>query len=223
MAAESSPASPARDAAWLAEAISLGHEQRTVEFKPPGPRTDKRLRAVVIRAVLAMANTSTGGAVVIGVPEVAGTLVPKGLTDADVETWRPDHTLDSIAPYADPDPEVAVKTIELDGRKYVVLLVRPFADVPIVCRTSFTVRGDVVLSEGALYIRPRLKPESAPVGTAADMREILDLAAEKLLHKYLGTAHRAGGAAVPRQREDEKLPDDDAEQFDEQVKDVIDE
>ena len=39
----------------LRTAIALGREQRNVEFKGPGVRTDKAFLAKVIRAILGMA------------------------------------------------------------------------------------------------------------------------------------------------------------------------
>lgn len=49
------------------ELLALGHEQQGVEFKGPGPRTDKYLQGKVLRAILGMANRRDGGHIIIGV------------------------------------------------------------------------------------------------------------------------------------------------------------
>jgi predicted HTH transcriptional regulator len=190
---------------WLREAIELGHEQRRVEFKPAGNRENKGLRVRVIRAVLALGNTSGGGIVVIGVNEVAGKLEAKGLTAQDLASWRSDLTHEAIRPYADPQPEVLVEEVPLDQRRYVLLRVSEFDELPIVCRRSDTLDGKEVLREGACYIRAVMKSESVEVGSYAQMRELIDLATEKALSKYLGTAHRAGGVVGPMGPSDDEL------------------
>ena len=191
---------------WLKEALALGHEQRQVEFKPAGDRANKGLRVRVIRAVLALANTSGGGAVVIGVNEVGnGTLEPKGLTDVELASWRSDLTHDAIRPYTDPQPEVRVEEVSLDGRRYVVLRVSEFTEVPILCRKSDTLDGEVVLREGACYVRAIMKSESVEVASYAQMRELMDLATEKALARHLAITQRAGGVVRLTGPDDEEL------------------
>jgi predicted HTH transcriptional regulator len=194
-----------RSADWLRDALDLGCEQRRVEFKPAGKSDNPWLRARVIRAVLALGNTSGGGIVVVGVNDSGGTLEPIGLTDEEFASWRADLAHDAIRPYVDPQPELLVEPVRLDGRRYVLLRVSEFAEVPLLCRKSATISGKVVLREGACYVRAVMKSESVEVSTYAQMREIMDLATEKALAKYLRTAHRAGGGVDPTGPDDDEL------------------
>lgn len=190
----------------LRQAIEQGRELRHVEFKGAGHRQSKPFLYRVVRAVLALANTADGGSVVIGVEERPdGTLDPKGLTADQRASWRADYTHDSIRTYADPVPAVLVEEVLLDDRSYVVLTVSEFPEIPILCRKPATADGEEVLREGACYHRPRLKRESAEVRSYAEMRELFDLATEKALVRYLGTAHRAGASVQARESDAERF------------------
>ena len=83
--------------------LALGRELSGLEFKGPGPRSDRQLFAQVVRAVLGMANRRDGGTVVIGVEDSGTSLSPIGLSDADLATWTYDAVADGIAVYADPN------------------------------------------------------------------------------------------------------------------------
>jgi DNA integrity scanning protein DisA with diadenylate cyclase activity len=69
----------------FASLLALGHESNGVEFKGRGNRTNSGFLAVVIRAVLGMANRRDGGLVVIGVE--ADSLDPVGFDDKEVQPW----------------------------------------------------------------------------------------------------------------------------------------
>ena len=86
----------------FAQILELDHETSGVEFKGPGPRTNRQLFASVVRAVLGMANRRDGGKVIIGVADNGGVLSPVGLNEDDLITWRYDDIADGIAAYADP-------------------------------------------------------------------------------------------------------------------------
>lgn len=53
----------------FASYLALNHELQGVEFKGPGPRSDKQLFAKVVRAVLGIANRRDGGLLIIGVDD----------------------------------------------------------------------------------------------------------------------------------------------------------
>lgn len=97
----------------FAEILSFTYERRGIEFKGPGPRSDKQLFAKVMRAVLGMANRRDGGLVVMGVEDNGTGLVLTGLSTADLSTWKYDDVADSLAAYADPSV-----SFELEIREY---------------------------------------------------------------------------------------------------------
>jgi hypothetical protein len=176
------------DDAFGARVAALLGEAPSVEFKRGGPLTDAHLVAKVTRAVLAMANRRNGGLVVIGVEEEGDhQLGWTGTSAEDAATWVPDHLADKVAPYADPSVSLELSRVEWEGKTYVVVEVAEFDTVPVVCK-----RDGPGLRQGAIYVRPRRKPESVEIPTAADARDLLELAAEKLTRQFLATADRVG-------------------------------
>lgn len=171
----------------FADLLALGRERVGVEFKGPGLRTDKRLFEKVARAVLAMTNRRDGGVVIVGVDDERNEAVLTGLTPEQLASWEPDAVRDRLAGYADPAVDVEVEAVRHDGRDYVVITVREFADVPVICRRD----GDCV-REGGLYVRTRRKPESVEVPRQAEMRDLIDLATEKRLREFLRMAAAVG-------------------------------
>ena len=172
----------------FAQILALGHETRGVEFKGPGPLSNRRLAAQVVRAVLGMANRRDGGVVIIGVEDNNNALNPVGLHADEVATWNYDDVADRIAVYADPSVEFELEPKGYNGNQYVVIQVEEFADVPVICKRSY----DDVLRDGACYVRSRRKPETSEVPTFADMRDLLDLAIDKGVVQYLDRARRLG-------------------------------
>jgi len=174
----------------LQELLRDPHEDRGVEFKGPGPRTDKAYFAKVIRAVLAMANRRDGGIVIIGVEDGGERCTPVGLNQADLATWLPDDVSDNLAEYADPSVDVSCRTVSFEDKAFVVLQVREFEDLPVACKREY----GTVLQRGAYYVRSRRKPESVVVWNQTDMRDLIELATEKRLRKYLELTSGAGAS-----------------------------
>jgi predicted HTH transcriptional regulator len=152
-------------------------EQRAVEFKRGGPLNDSNLVARIARAVLAMSNKRDGGRVFVGV-ENDGT--PGGIGPADFATWNHDHLRDKIAVYADPYVAFDVENLDFKGASIIVLHVMEFEDVPVICKKAF----EQILRDGTIYVRGRRKPESVPIMSHSDMRELMDLAAEKAVARF---------------------------------------
>ena len=140
-----------------------------------------------------MSNRRHGGRVIIGVRGEGDALEPIGLTDDDWRTWTFDGVADQIARYADPGVTFEIETIEYDGNRYILLQVEEFSDIPVLCKRAY---GDV-LRDGACYVRTRRKPETVELSTQADMRDLLDLAIEKGMSRYIEQARRIGLVAGP--------------------------
>lgn len=186
----------------FAQLLDLGHETQGIEFKGPFARADKDQFVEVVRAVLGMANRRDGGLVVIGIDEHdEGTgsgkkLLAVGLSTTDREGWDQDAVLSSVNSYADPFVELEVELIEHDGKHFVVLRVREFDEFPVLCTKPYAKqkgnRSDVVLREGACYVRRRGRIETTELPSHVEMRELLDLATEKGIRRFLTQVHRAG-------------------------------
>jgi predicted HTH transcriptional regulator len=176
----------------FADLLALGHETPGVEFKGPFDRTDKPSFAKVVKAVLAMANRRDGGRVIVGVDEVADgagfSLRPTGLTEAQVRSWGHDDVAEQLGKFADPFVTFSTRSVRHDGRMFVLLDVGEFEEVPVLCRHPF----DGVLRQGACYVRRRSRIETSEIPTHVEMRELLDLATEKGIRRFLSRFHRAG-------------------------------
>jgi predicted HTH transcriptional regulator len=176
--------------------LIAGGERHGVEFKRGFARVDRGPRFCrVVRAVLGMSNRRDGGLVVIGV-EDDGT--PAGLSDDELNTWNDRDSLrGAIAPYADPfvDFELEAKTFgdgALAGRHFVILHVRQFDQVPVLCASGCADGRDAILKVGALYVRSRERVETVEVSTQAQMRELVDLAVDRGIRAWLSRNQAAG-------------------------------
>jgi hypothetical protein len=173
--------------------LALVHERSGVECKGPGLRSDTQLFAKVTRAVLSMANRRDGGLVILGVDDSNGTLTPVGLSETELESWQQyDHVADALATYADPAISFDLEVHEHQGRKFVVLVVHEFEDVPVLCKKGYGDGRAMVLRPGACYVRTRRKPETAEIPTQTEMRDLIDLATEKRLQRFIAQARAAG-------------------------------
>ena len=170
----------------LNELIALGHEQSGVEFKGHGSRTERPFFAIIALAMLGMSNRRDGGRIIIGVGEDENNRpVRDPLNEHEIETWTYDDLANSIDEYADPSVSFDFKIVE---QKFVVITVNEFIDVPVLCKRTY----NNILRKGACYVRPRRKPETTEIPSQADMRDLLDLALEKRLRKFLSEATKGG-------------------------------
>ena len=172
----------------LERIINTGHELRGTKFKGPGSLSDGRLVAQVVKAVLGMSNRQHGGRVIVGIRDDGQTLEPVGITGEQLRTWTFDAIADQFARYADPGVTFEIEVVEHDGASYVVLEVEEFTDIPVLCKRAY----DDVLRDGACYVRTRRKPETSELPTQADMRDLLDLAIEKGINRYIEQLRRIG-------------------------------
>ena len=174
----------------IEEILQSGHELRAFEVKGPGDRTEAHLFAKVTRAALSLANHRDGGHIIIGIDDKQATAMLPGLAEEQLTSWLSyDDLSRKLATYADPPLRFEVAARALASKvKVAVLEVFQFDDIPILCGRDYP----GVLRRGACYVRSQRVPESAEIPTAAEMRELLDLASERRLRAYVGTAERAG-------------------------------
>jgi predicted HTH transcriptional regulator len=196
----------------LSEALAVGREQSAIEFKGPGARSDRRLVAQVIRAMLAMSNRRYGGHVIVGVVDDGRRLDPIGVSSDDVLTWTFDTLADVVARFAEPSIAFDLRIARVDNRELVVIEVMEFDEVPTICRRDFNDKNKLLLREGACYVRPRRKPETVEVATYADMRDLIELASEKNVRRFMSTAQRAG-LRVSSQQADREAYDQQSQEF----------
>jgi predicted HTH transcriptional regulator len=170
--------------------LRVGYEARGFEFKTHGKSDDRYFLAKIARAALSMGNLRDGGYVVIGIDDARPDEMLPGLDGDELASWLAyDDVSARLAVYCDPPLTFQVARLELvTGALVVLLQVHEFSDVPHLCAREYP----EVLRKGALYVRPRRMPETAEVASSVEMREVLDLAAEKRLRAYVMAAERAG-------------------------------
>jgi len=200
------------DQSELRELIRHGSEERNLEYKAPMDWVAAETKAKMVKAALAMANIRDGGAVVIGMAEISHNLwEPVGLPPDVRDSYNQDHVMAHLALYADPYVEVTVSLVEDDTGKtfqdFVVIQVREFEEVPIVCRQDLPLEN---MRAGEIFTRTRRMYESARVPGQAEMREILDLAVDKGIRRFDLRAAAAGYVRVA----------EDARQFQEERGDL---
>jgi predicted HTH transcriptional regulator len=177
------------------QTLSSGHETRGVEVKGPGLRTtDRHLVAKVAKAALGLGNLRGGGYIVVGIADDQQGEMKPGLSSYELASWLDfDELSRALAAYSDPPLHIDVQRHDLSsGATVAVVTVEEFEDIPHLCASDYNVDGRQVLRKGALYVRPRRQPETSEVAGSVEMREILDLATEKSLRRWVETARAAG-------------------------------
>ena len=107
-------------------------------------------KAKFVRHCLAMANTK-GGYIIVGVgeDESGKPSVYTGMTDRQAKSFDPTDVGHFINRYADPAIDFDIEKPVVDGKTYVVFVVRRFATLPHVCGYGC----ECELQQGAFYIR----------------------------------------------------------------------
>jgi hypothetical protein len=168
--------------------ISHGHEERNLEYKQSMSWNDADSRGNLIKRIMSMANIRDGGVVVVGMREDGDIYTPEGVQDDHLSTFRGDNISTDVNEYASPFVELSVDNVLYETKPFVVIQVREFAEMPVVCRKT----GPAGLREGALYTRSHRKPETVEVSSEPEMREILELAVDKGIRKLFTRLERVG-------------------------------
>ncbi|MGN7864397.1 AlbA family DNA-binding domain-containing protein [Chryseobacterium sp. 22458] len=133
------------------------------------------------RDILAMSNLPDGGHIVIGVEEVDNSFVRKGVESQHCNTFILDEMKDQVGKYADPMVDFDVHIVEdVNGLKYVVIKVYSFRETPTICKRDL----DKELRASTIYYRnTNRRVESAAVSNVNDLRDIIELAAVRLMQR----------------------------------------
>jgi hypothetical protein len=107
-------------------------------------------KAKFARHAMALGNTR-GGFIVVGVgeDEAGRPVLRTGLNEAQAKSFDPTDVGSFINSHADPAIDLDVERPVVDGKQYVVFVVRRFATLPHVCSRS----SERELQQGAFYIR----------------------------------------------------------------------
>ena len=123
----------------------------------------------IVRHLTAFANTR-GGFLVIGVSEDASGIptLTTGVTGEEAGSFDPTPVGDFINAHIEPPLDFTIERPVVDGKQYVIFVVRPFRSLPHVC--SKGVEGE--LQEGVFYIRTP-EASSRPARRAHELQELL--------------------------------------------------
>ena len=193
---------PSRGNADIVKIAEMGGdtERRNLEFKKSKAWTD--IRCVLTRTVIAMANLKGGGKIIIGISEGPSKApVYEGMSREDFDSYNLDDVASFVNEYAEPSVSVVPLKRTYGGKHYVILDVKEFDEVPIVCKKDGRKLCKDHLRRGSVYHRPKRKVESTDRFEYADMRELVYLAATKqhrLMHQQCAELYDTGSEAVPR-------------------------
>ena len=181
--------------------LTLRRELPNVECKGPGNLSDKPLFGRVVRAAMGMANRRDGGIVIIGIAERDQVLCPDGLTDAQMATWRYEDIADGLNKHAEPHISFEYQPCEWNGKKFLILHIHEFTDVPILCKKEYRddsnqrlplEKREKVLQKGFLYARSPNKPETKEIDSVESLRVVLSLAVDKGIRRFVEQTQIAG-------------------------------
>jgi hypothetical protein len=183
--------------AQVEEALALGTETRSFEVKGACAPSDTGPIGRVVRGVLAMSNIADGGRIAVGIDNASMAAMAPGLSAAQLNAWQKSEPIhDKITKYADPPIGVTYQEHVLsNGVTIVVLEVPGIAGEPHFCKKDLNDPDDgrnLILREGALYVRSIGKPESVEVRTRAAMQEVIESATTYRLRAFVEQAMRAG-------------------------------
>ena len=167
-------------------------EFRNLDFKA-SHELDKNAKIEITKDLMAFANTPDGGRIIIGVKENKSDPNGKrfeltGMETVHLSTWTHDKLADTAKNFADPYVEFEFETVPVNGSVCVVIRIQEFQDIPVICKRNF----GATLRCGAIYTRTCGKRESAEVQSQTEVREILNMATEKNVRKFIGTAMKVG-------------------------------
>ncbi len=150
---------------------------------------------------MGMANRPDGGIVIIGVAERNHVLSPEGLNDDILATWRYEDIADGLNIHAEPSISFEYQPCEWNGRKFLILHIHEFTDVPIICKKDYRDdsnsaipfdKREKVLRKGLIYARSLNKAETKEIDSVERMRAVLDLAIRKGIQKFVEQTQGAG-------------------------------
>ena len=152
-------------------------ESPSLDFKADIPWDYKKLT----KDILAMSNLPDGGHIIIGIEERGTEFVNVGVTKKNSDSYKLDEMRDQVSKYADPMVDFTVYYPEdKNGLKYVVIRIFSFRETPTLCKKAL----DGELKSSTLYYRNTNKrPESAAISNVNDLRDIIELAAVRLVQR----------------------------------------
>jgi predicted HTH transcriptional regulator len=139
-------------------------------------------QACTIRAVLGLTNTRYGGNIILGIGDDGHShFTYDGLADDMVASFQDyEQIQQQLDAFADGPMIYEMGVGEYDSKKYIVISVGEFAELPVLCTKDLkTDQGKQVLTKGDMYVRSKRSKSSTIKATGLELREIIRMAHEK--------------------------------------------
>lgn len=202
------------DSDYIGQFLEFLSEERNMEYKQSTPWLENEFKAKITKTILALSNIRDGGNILIGIRELEGGLYEsEGVCDEHYETYTKDEMTSYVSSYADPYVRFEIYKSEISSKKFVMIRVYEFDEIPVVCKKDFNSEATIILRKGATYTRSYGKPQTIEVPSQNEMRELLDMATEKKVRRLMEMSKRIG---LPIQSE---LSEKD--KFDNQIRELI--
>ena len=158
------------DALWR-KLVYRGVESDELDYKSAmnWNLLSKSGKAKLVRHCLAFANTR-GGYLVIGVGEDAAGHPSdyQGLSPEELHSFDPSTVTAFVHRLTDPPINFTIERPEIDGKRYVIFVIKPFSSLPHICASGV----DGELQQGVFYIRTR-GASSRPAISAVEMQGLI--------------------------------------------------
>ncbi|MFO0942323.1 MAG: ATP-binding protein [Pirellulales bacterium] len=189
-------------------ALQRRQETRGVEFKRSLPWDE--LRVKLAKTAMAMSNNRDGGIIIIGVAENDEWELT-GVGEPVVSSYDQDDVASFFAKFS--SPTVAVETVRhlYDGNEFVVLIISPFRETPVIVKRDSPDNG-TTFRRGDFLVRPHGKAETVRASDESQINEALEVAAEKRARRFLKTAEQLGL----------QVPESAGQEFDTQLNSLVD-
>jgi predicted HTH transcriptional regulator len=170
-------------------ALELCQESQGVEFKESAPWDT--LKVKLTRTSMAMANLRDGGIIIVGVSQRGNSWELSGIDPAHLASYDVDVIVNHVNSFATPHVDLDIVTVDyVNGKRFLAIQSREFAHTPIVCKKNGPAGTD--LKEGDVYVRTAGAVQTTRIMRAADMHDLLTLAAEKRAREILEQGRRVG-------------------------------
>jgi predicted HTH transcriptional regulator len=174
--------------------IDYGYEQRSIEYKCS--QFWDNLKQKIAKTAMGMANLRDGGIIIIGVTKKNDHYEPDGMLNEHIDTFNSDNVQSYINSFADPPIPLEIYKKEWNDKQFIIIRIHCFYDYPIICKKDSI--ND--LRKGAVYIRSKRTPETCEVQSLNDMREIIDIATEKGIIRYMEMQKRIESPKIIKEK-----------------------
>jgi hypothetical protein len=196
----------------LIRIVKMAGESDEIDAKGPIAWDNGVESAGLTKDIAAFANSRNGGIIVIGKKqEKTGQFDTTGVTQEQAVTFETTKVAQWVNNHLSPPVRlVCYPAVECDGKRFVVIEVLEFDDVPVMCVKSFQRpnSSENLLKEQTIYVR-NANAASAPLGLK-ELPSLIGLATKKKGDELLAMFHAMlqGRSLVPPPTDEERFQEE---------------